>query len=78
MTAQDVFPEIQVATQALEARIAITETEVTQLKEQVASKRVLLRSWRKALSAFNPKRAAPKQRTGHQRKSTASAQTASS
>jgi DNA/RNA-binding domain of Phe-tRNA-synthetase-like protein len=74
---QELFPEIQVATQALETRIAITETEVAQLKQQVADKRQLLRAWRKALSAFGPKRAAPKQRAGHQRKSTASTQTCS-
>jgi hypothetical protein len=57
---QDIFPEIQVATEALESRIAITEGEVTQLKETIAGKKALLRSWRKALATFSPKRAAPK------------------
>jgi len=71
---QDIFPEIQVATEALESRIAITEAEVAEMKEGIACKRELLRSWRKALSTFNPKRAAPKKRTaGSQRKSAASA-----
>ena len=71
---QDVFPEIQVATEALESRIAITESEVAQLKEGIAAKRELLRSWRKALATFNPKRVAAKKRTGpYQRKSAAPA-----
>jgi hypothetical protein len=71
---QDVFPEIQVATEALESRIAITESEVAQMKEGIASKRELLRSWRKALVTFNPKRAVLKKRTGaYQRKSAAPA-----
>jgi hypothetical protein len=70
---QDVFPEIQVATEALESRIAITETEVSQMKEAIAGKRELLRSWRKALVTFNPKRAAPKKRaTGPKGKSPSS------
>ncbi len=65
---QDVFPEIQVATEALESRIAITEAEVAEMKEAIAGKREQLHSWRKALSTFNPKRAAPKKRAaGNQR-----------
>jgi hypothetical protein len=69
---QDIFPEIQVATEALESRIAITETEVSQMKDAIAGKRELLRSWRKALATFNPKRAAAKKRgVGNPRKSAA-------
>jgi hypothetical protein len=72
--AQDVFPEIQVATEALESRIAITESEVAELKESIAGRRELLRAWRKALATFNPKRAAAKKRIGaNQRKSAAPA-----
>jgi len=71
---QEVFPEIQVATEALESRIAITETEVAELKEGIAGKRELLRAWRKALATVNPKRAVPKKRAGgYQRKSAAPA-----
>ncbi len=40
------------------------------MKECIKAKRELLRSWRKALAAFSPKRAAPKKRVeGFQRKS---------
>jgi hypothetical protein len=60
---QDLLPEIQVATDALESRIAITEGEVVQLKEAVAAKKLLLRSLRKAIAAFNPKRASSKKRS---------------
>ena len=59
---QDVFPEIQAATEALESRIAITDGEVSRLKEEIAAKRLLLRTWRKALATFNPKRALTKKR----------------
>jgi hypothetical protein len=59
---EEVFPEIQRATEALESRIAITEAEVAQMKEAIGAKRLLFRSWRKALATFNPKRAAPKKR----------------
>jgi len=57
---QQIFPEIQTATEALESRIAITETEIAQMKVDIQSKRELLRSWRKALSVFNPRRVARK------------------
>jgi hypothetical protein len=59
---QEIFPEIQAATEALKARIALTETEVAQMKDGIKAKRELLRSWRKALAAFNPKRPASKKR----------------
>ncbi len=71
---QELFPESQVATEALESRIAITEAEVAEMKEGIAGKRELLRSWRKALSTFNPKRAAPKKRVGVHRKTTSASQ----
>jgi hypothetical protein len=70
---QEVLPEIQVATEAIESRIAITEGEVAQMNEGIAAKRELLRSQRKALTTINPKRAAIKKRgTGNQRKAAAS------
>ena len=72
---QDIFPEIRVATEALESRIAITEAEVAQMKEGIASKKELRRSWRKALATFNPKRATPKKRIAP-RKTGASASSA--
>ena len=50
---QEVFPEIQAATEAPKARIALTETEVAQMKDGIKeAKRELLRSWRKALAAL--------------------------
>jgi prefoldin subunit 5 len=68
------FPEIQAATEALQSRIAITESEMAEMKESIAAKRQLVRSLRKALAAFNPKRAAAKKRaTGQNGKSAASA-----
>lgn len=52
---QEVFPEIQAATQALEKQIALTQTEIDQMKETIASKKQLVKGWRKAISAVNPK-----------------------
>lgn len=64
----EVFPEIQAATEALEKRIALTEAEVTEMKEGLKARKQLLRTWRKALAAFNPKKVSPKKRgTGDQR-----------
>ena len=71
MMSQEILPEIQVATDALESRIAITEAEVGSMKEEIAGKRRLLRSLRKALVTINPKRAAPKKRTIGPRKAAA-------
>ena len=65
---QEVFPEIQAATEAIEARIALTEAEVAQMKEEVRAKKALLRSWRKALATFNPTRSVPSKRVGGTRK----------
>jgi DNA/RNA-binding domain of Phe-tRNA-synthetase-like protein len=59
---QELFPEIQSATEALEARIAITEAEVTEMKESLRTKKDLIRAWRKALATFNPKLAAKKKK----------------
>jgi len=59
---QEVFPEIQAATDALKSRIALTETEVAEMKQGIKTKRDQLRSWRKALAAFCPKRPATKKR----------------
>jgi len=36
---QETFPEIQVATEALESRISITEAEIAQMKEDIKAKR---------------------------------------
>jgi len=57
---QTTFPEIQAAAEALESRIALTETEIAQMKETMKAKKDLVRSWRKALGAFTPRRAAAK------------------
>lgn len=59
---QEVFPEIKTAMEALQTRIAITESEMAQLKESVAAKRQLIRSWRKALVAFAPQTVTKKKR----------------
>ena len=60
---QEVFPEIQAATQALEQRISATEAEITQMKESIAGKKQLVRAWRKAISAVSPKPANQKKKT---------------
>ena len=52
---QEVFPEIQAATEALEKQIALTETEIDQMKETITSKKQLVKGWRKAIAAVNPK-----------------------
>jgi hypothetical protein len=54
LTPQEVFPEIQAATDALEKRIAITETELAEIKESMATKKRLVRSLRKALAVMSP------------------------
>ena len=53
---QTMFPEIQAAAEALESRIKETEAEIAQMKEGMKAKKDLVRSWRKALSAVNPRR----------------------
>jgi DNA/RNA-binding domain of Phe-tRNA-synthetase-like protein len=59
---QETFPEIQAATEALKSRILITEAEVAKMKDGIKANRELLRSWRKALAAFNPKKPSAKKR----------------
>ena len=61
-TTHQSFPEIEAAAQALEKRIAITETEMAQMKEEVAAKKRLVKSWRKALAAFSPTATTKKKR----------------
>ena len=63
----DTIPEIKVATEALEARIALTGAEVMQLKSEIKEKTGLLRSCRKALAAFGMKRATQKKQAGNTR-----------
>jgi hypothetical protein len=59
---QEVFPEIQAATEALEARAALTEAEIVQLKEDIKAKKGLVKCWRKALAAISPRQASPKKK----------------
>ena len=59
---QEIFPEIEAATEALKTRIALTETEISQMKEAVKTKKGLVRAWRKALAAFNPRPPAQKKK----------------
>lgn len=61
---QTTFPEIQTAAEAIESRIALTEAEISQLKEDLKAKKGLVRAWRKALAAFTPAKAAAKKRLG--------------
>ncbi len=73
---QEILPEIQVATEALEARISITEGEVERMKDDIADRRKLLRSLRKALVTINPKRAGTKKRSASASKGAQSPQSA--
>lgn len=52
---QEVFPEIQAATEALEKQIALTEIEIDQMKETIASKKQLVKGSRRAIAAVNPR-----------------------
>jgi hypothetical protein len=61
-TIQETFPEIEAAAQALEKRIAITETEMAQMKDGITARKRLVRSWRKALAAFSPATTSKKKR----------------
>ena len=58
---QELIPEIQTATDALQAWIAITET-IIQLKETIVFEKELLKTLRKALAPFGPRRPAAKKR----------------
>ena len=63
---QEIFPEIQAATQALEKQIALTETEIDQIKQTMASKKQLVKGWRKAIAAVTPKPAGQKKKAAGQ------------
>jgi DNA/RNA-binding domain of Phe-tRNA-synthetase-like protein len=52
---QETFPEIQAATLALEKQIALTQTEIDQMKETIATKKQLVKGWRKAIEVVKPK-----------------------
>jgi hypothetical protein len=60
--AQEVFPEIEAAAEALQSRITLTQTEIDQMKEDIKTKKALVRSWRKALAAFTPRQSALKKK----------------
>jgi hypothetical protein len=51
---QEVFPEVQAATQALEKQIALTDGDRSDETDDDGQKQ-LIRGWRKAISAVNPK-----------------------
>lgn len=59
---QEVFPEIKTAMEALESRVAITEAEIGQMKEDLKAKKAQVKSWRKALAAFTPKQTLAKKK----------------
>ena len=63
---QEAFPEIQAATQALEKQIALTETEIDQMKQTITSKKELVSGWRKAIAAVSPKAAGQKKKAATQ------------
>ena len=52
---QEAFPEINGVIEALEKRVALTEAEIAQMKDEIKVKKGHLKSWRKALNAFTPK-----------------------
>lgn len=54
MMTQEVFPEIQAATAALEQRISATKAQITQMNQSIAIKKRQIRAWRKAIKAVNP------------------------
>jgi DNA/RNA-binding domain of Phe-tRNA-synthetase-like protein len=72
---QEVFPEIQAATDALESRIALTEAEVADMKDGIKTRKTQLRAWRKALAAFGPKRPTTKKRAAGRQPSQTADQT---
>jgi uncharacterized coiled-coil protein SlyX len=59
---QEIFPEILAATEALEKRIALTEKEITEMKDVIGGKKQLVRALRKAVSAITPQTAPRKKR----------------
>ena len=59
---QDLFPEIQAAVKALENQITVTESEIVKMKESISETKRLVRAWRKAVAAVNPKAGIKKKR----------------
>jgi uncharacterized coiled-coil protein SlyX len=59
---QETFPEIQAATEALETRIALTESEIAELADNIKAKKSQVKSWRKALAAFTPRQVSGKKK----------------
>lgn len=51
---EEVFPEIHAEAQELELRIALTESEVSRMKEALAEKRRLIKGWEKGINAVSP------------------------
>lgn len=51
---QTVFPEVQAATDALEQRITLTESEIAQMKESITEKKRIVKGLKKAIAAVNP------------------------
>jgi HAMP domain-containing protein len=62
---QELFPEIEAAVKALENQITATETEIGDMKKAIGDKKQLVRSWRKALIAANPKGSTKKKAALH-------------
>jgi hypothetical protein len=54
---QQLFPEIQAATEALEKGVALTEVEIAQIEKDLKAKKVLVHSCRKGLAALKLGRA---------------------
>jgi len=59
---QEFFPEVKAAIDALQERITLTEAEIAQMKESIATKKQQLKSWRKAVSAVVPQQTNRKKR----------------
>jgi prefoldin subunit 5 len=59
---QELFPEIKEAIDALEKRVSLTEAEIAEMKEGIKEKKAQVKTWRKALAAFTPRKAATKKK----------------
>jgi len=70
---QQVFPEIQAAADALEKRVALTEAEIAQMKEDLKTKKALVKSWRKALAAFTARQGGSKKQSAGKQQAAAPA-----
>ena len=51
---QPLFPEVQAATAAMQQRIALTEAEISQMKESITEKKKLVKGLKKAIAAVTP------------------------